>query len=77
MIVLGTIVPIRYSAGVCFSFPEQLMPDPDDNSAARHGEVERLIDLARGMLDRPEEEIVVNYLDHAVEALRIIADKPD
>lgn len=43
----------------------------------RHTEAERLIEIARGLLDRPEEEIVVNYLDHAVEALHMIAtDSP-
>jgi len=53
------------------------MANPDDNSAVRYGEAERLIYLARSMLDRSDEEIVVNYLDHAVEALRMIAVKPD
>ncbi len=41
----------------------------------RTAEAERLIDLARALLDEPEEEIVVNYLDHAVEALRIISEQ--
>lgn len=43
--------------------------------AAEHRvEAERLIELARGLLSRPEEEIVVNYLDHAVEALHMVME---
>ena len=44
-------------------------------SGMRIAEAERLIGEARAFLDHPEEEIVVNYLDHAVEALRIVADQ--
>ena len=40
-------------------------------SGKRHTEAERLIELARRMLDHPEEEMVVNYLDHAIETLRM------
>lgn len=50
------------------------MAQSKDPSLARHAEAERLIDLARAMLDRPEEEIVVNYLDHAVEALHMLIE---
>lgn len=50
------------------------MSTSDANAAVRHAEAERLIDLARHMLDRPEEEMVVNYLDHAVEALHMLAE---
>jgi len=52
------------------------MANPADSCAVRRAEAERLIDLARGMLDRPDEEMVVNYLDHAIEALRMLADEP-
>jgi hypothetical protein len=52
------------------------MANPYDSSAARRAEAERLIDLARTMLSRPDEEMVVNYLDHAIEALRMLADEP-
>lgn len=41
----------------------------------RHTEAERLIEIARSLLDRPEEEMVVNYLDHAVEALHMVAQE--
>ena len=41
----------------------------------RIAEAERLIDLARTLLNRPQEEIVVNYLDHAVEALQIVCER--
>ena len=40
--------------------------------AERRAEAERLIDLARGLLNRPDEEMVVNYLDHAIETLHMI-----
>jgi hypothetical protein len=48
------------------------MSIPPAATDRRHTEAERLIEIARDLLDRPEEEIVVNYLDHAVEALHII-----
>jgi len=48
------------------------MPIPPMTIAERRSEAERLIELARGLLDRPDEEIVVNYLDHAIEALHMI-----
>ena len=49
------------------------MSKPPQTPDVRRAEAERLIDLARRMLDRPEEEMVVNYLDHAIEALYMIA----
>ena len=49
------------------------MPIPPLTIAERHSEAERLIELARGLLNRPDEEMVVNYLDHAIEALNMIA----
>jgi len=53
------------------------MPDLSSVNDRRHSEAERHIDLARRLLDRPEEEMVVNYLDHAIEALHmIIEDSP-
>ncbi len=39
----------------------------------RRAEAERLIDRARAMLDQPEDEMVVNYLDHAIETLHMIS----
>ncbi|MGY4395306.1 hypothetical protein ACVWZA_000467 [Sphingomonas sp. UYAg733] len=49
------------------------MTKPPFTSDPRRSEAERLIELARGLLDRPEEEMVANYLDHAIEALHMIA----
>jgi hypothetical protein len=43
--------------------------------AERCDEAERLIALARGLLNRPEEEMTVNYLDHAIDALHIAAER--
>ena len=48
------------------------MPNSPLTVAERRSEAERLIELARGLLDRPDEEMVVNYLDHAIEALNMI-----
>ncbi len=48
------------------------MSEPPQSSAPRHNEAERLIELARELLSRPDEEMVVNYLDHAIEALHMI-----
>jgi len=54
-----------------------LMPNPPLTVTERRSEAERLIELARGLLDRPDEEMVVNYLDHAIEALNMIeSDSP-
>ncbi|MGH6616015.1 hypothetical protein [Sphingomonas sp.] len=50
------------------------MPTLPSVSDQRHSEAERLIEVARGLLDRPEEEMVVNYLDHAIEALHMIGE---
>ena len=53
------------------------MPKPPLTVAERRREAERLIELARGLLDRPDEEMAVNYLDHAIETLNMIgADAP-
>lgn len=43
-------------------------------SGNRHAEAEQLIELARRLLDHPEEEMVVNYLDHAIGALHMIGE---
>jgi hypothetical protein len=51
------------------------MPKPPPTVAERRREAERLIELARGLLDRPDEEMVANYLDHAIETLNMI--EPD
>lgn len=51
------------------------MPHPPLTIAYRCDEAERLIELARRLLDRPEEEMVVNYLDHAIEALHMIGSE--
>ena len=50
------------------------MPNPPVVFDRRHTEAERLIELARGLLDRPDEEIVVTYLDHAIKALHMITE---
>jgi hypothetical protein len=50
------------------------MPDKPTTTSDRRHEAERLIDLARGMLVAPAEKIVVNYLDHAIEALHIVME---
>ena len=53
------------------------MPKPQLTPAERRDEAERLIELARGLLHAPEEDMVVNYLDHAIEALNmIVPDSP-
>lgn len=53
------------------------MSNPPLTADQRRSEAERLIEIARGLLDRPDEAMVVNYLDHAVEALHMIAtDSP-
>jgi len=44
------------------------------SAADRRCEVERLIDHARALLTAPNEEIVVNFLDHAIEALQIVIE---
>lgn len=40
----------------------------------RRSEAERLIDLARALLNQPDEEMVIIYLDQAIEALHITAE---
>ncbi len=42
----------------------------------RRTQAKGLIQVARGMLDQPEEEMVVLYLDHAIEALHMIGEAP-
>lgn len=42
------------------------MPIPPLTIAERRSDAERLIGLARGLPNRPDEEMVVNYLDHAI-----------
>jgi hypothetical protein len=39
------------------------------SAAGRRVEAERLIDLAKGMLTGPDEEMAVIYLDHALDSL--------
>lgn len=51
------------------------MPLNETASLQRRAEIERLIDLARGLLTSPREEIVINYLNHAVDALHIVSDE--
>jgi hypothetical protein len=51
------------------------MCKPPLTAHERSAEAERLIDVARGLLDRPEEAMVVNYLDHAIAALHILAEE--
>jgi hypothetical protein len=50
------------------------MPKMPFTANDRRREAERLIDLARGLLTARDEEIVVNYLDHAIEALQIVKE---
>lgn len=47
------------------------MPGPNQK-LTRRIEAERLIALAKGMLNAPEEEIATIYLDHAMDALQAI-----
>jgi hypothetical protein len=68
------IVAIRYEAP-CRSPTELLMPKSPLTRTEHRDEAERLIALARGFLTLPEEEIVVIYLDHAIETLHIIAER--
>lgn len=68
-------MPIRYGRDVTPPATDSLMPIPPLTIAERRSEAERLIELARGLLDRPDEEMVVNYLDHAIESLNMI--EPD
>lgn len=49
------------------------MPNLPGSSTQRHAEAQRLINLAKALLNRREEEMVVIYLDHAIEALDIIS----
>lgn len=54
---------------------ELLMPTPPP-PADRRMQAKGVIQVARGMLDQPEEEMVVLYLDHAIEALHMIGEQP-
>lgn len=49
------------------------MPKPVPSSQRRL-QAERLINLAKAMLEQPEEEMVAIYLDHAIEALHMAAE---
>lgn len=51
------------------------MPEKPTTTSDRRHEAERLIDLARGLLTASAEEIVVNYLDHAIEALHVVEER--
>lgn len=50
------------------------MPPSETRTSTRRIEAERLIDLARGMLTEPSEEIAAIHLDHAIYALQAIAE---
>ena len=50
------------------------MSGPPPLAAERRAEAERLIELARGMLDRSDEKMVVIYLNHAIETLHMIGE---
>jgi hypothetical protein len=50
------------------------MSEPPETTIKRRAEAERLIELARGMLDGNEEEMVAIYLDQAIETLHMLAD---
>lgn len=45
-----------------------------ESALLRRLEVERLIELARAMLDQPNEEMAAIYLDHAIEALHMATE---
>ncbi len=40
----------------------------------RRDEAERLIMLARGLLNQPQEELIVAHLDQAVEVLHMVTE---
>lgn len=50
------------------------MSEPPKAALERRAEAERLIELAQGMLSHNEEEMVVIYLDQAIETLHMIAN---
>ena len=50
------------------------MSEPPRTVAERRSEAERLIEIARALLNGPEEEMVVSFLDHAIEALHLVID---
>jgi hypothetical protein len=50
------------------------MSEPPETTIKRRAEAERLIELARGMLSHNEEEMVVIYLDQAIETLRMLVE---
>ena len=52
------------------------MPNLPAVTERRHVEAERLIEIARGLLDRAEDEIIITYLDHAIETLHMVAQDP-
>ncbi|MBN8816350.1 MAG: hypothetical protein J0J06_12995 [Sphingomonas sp.] len=68
-------MPIRYGWITPLLGTGLLMSKLPPTIVDRRREAESLIEIARGLLDRPEEEMVVNYLDHAIEALNMI--EPD
>lgn len=51
------------------------MPASPRARLERHSEADRLIALARGLLECPEEEMVALYLDQAIETLRAQAER--
>lgn len=54
------------------------MPASPRPRVERHSEAERLILLARSLLESSEDEIVALYLDQALETLQVLAERsPD
>ena len=51
------------------------MSEPPPVAAERRAEAERLIERGRALLIRPDEEMVVNYLNHAIETLHMIGEE--
>lgn len=60
--------------GRFISIAEFLVPTLPLTDAERRAEAERLIELARALLGRPEEEMAASHLDHAIETLRMLGD---
>jgi hypothetical protein len=58
-------IPTRY---------ELPMPPPPRTPSERRSEAERLVEIARGLLDSPGEEMVALYLDQALETLHMVAE---
>lgn len=61
-------MPIRYDASISL-VRRTTMPESVPDAEKRRAEAVRLMDLAKSMLDLPDEEIVAICIDQAVEAL--------